>query len=305
VHIVEVGAGNGALAETVLTSLPWHFRVRCHYHIVEKSEALTAVQKERLERLQRFPGPRISWHPDMDSVLRKTSRFILFSNELVDAFPASVFRWAAGADISGGGPGNTHDPGEKGRWDKLFLRIHENGLFEEFQPVSHYELADLTSIFDPGQWPENAPPHGQRCEVHFSYREWLHAWVPRSRCVSMLTIDYGDIMPAIYHRKPGGTMRAYFRHNHLTGADVYSNMGGQDLTCDVNFSDLIQWGLELDLESQPLMTQAEFLDAFGDPYESSAGVDPGAAAASSFLRMEEGAGSAFKVLVQRRTTPNT
>jgi len=40
----------------------------------------------------------------------------------------------------------------------------------------------------------------------------------------MLTIDYGDTCPALYLRRPRGTLRAYAHHQRLEGYDVYTTL---------------------------------------------------------------------------------
>ena len=76
-------------------------------------------------------------------------------------------------------------------------------------------------------------------------------------------------------------------HQCLTGPAVYQNPGRQDITCDVNYSDLIQWGEELGMKTLSLRSQAEFLQPFCD------GSD-----ADTFLQSSAGAGGAFQVLLQ-------
>lgn len=105
----------------------------------------------------------------------------------------------------------------------------------------------------------------------------------------MLTIDYGDTYPALYHRRPAGSLRSYFHHQRLTGSDIYQNMGRQDITSDVSFSDLIQWGNDLGWQHEPLLTQREFLNPV---------VPRNASPADQYLLDDYGAGSAFKVLMQ-------
>ena len=45
----------------------------------------------------------------------------------------------------------------------------------------------------------------------------------------------------------------------LLPPDAYQNPGKQDLTYDVYFPDLIEWGEKIGLETESLITQAEFL----------------------------------------------
>ena len=90
---------------------------------------------------------------------------------------------------------------------------------------------------------------GQRVEAFQSYRNWLTTVDRHLHRGALLTIDYGGSPTEIYHRKPGGTMRAYFRHQRIEGKEIYLRPGRQDLTADVNFVDLQEWGEQLGLKT--------------------------------------------------------
>lgn len=258
VHVIEIGAGNGALAATVLKSLGWLGRRRIRYHIVEVSPVLRALQQRRL-------GRRAAWHDSPTEALKSAGgRALLFSNELIDAFPAKWLRFGSGG------------------WSEIHVSFHrDRGLREEFRPLpadceaATYSALDLP---DPGE--------GQRIEILPSCRRWFRDWVPYWESGSMLTIDYGGPTAAtVYAGRPDGTLRAYFRHERMGGAGVYARFGRQDLTSDVNFADLISWGCELGLKTVALSPQRDFLEA------RSGGNDPMAG---------PGPGEAFWVLEQRR-----
>jgi SAM-dependent MidA family methyltransferase len=107
----------------------------------------------------------------------------------------------------------------------------------------------------------------------------------------MLTIDYGDEMPALYRRRPRGTLRAYFHHQRFEGVEVWHRFGRQDITADVNFTDLRAWTERLGWRTRALETQADFLAAHGAVH---AGLHDAA------LADHTGAGGAFKVLVSEK-----
>ena len=88
---------------------------------------------------------------------------------------------------------------------------------------------------------------------------------------------------------PEGTLRAYSHHQRITGKAVYQSPGKQDITADVNFTDLITWGKQDGLEIDSIMTQREYLT----PHVSKSAED-------QFLIHPDGAGSAFKVLLQQK-----
>ena len=106
----------------------------------------------------------------------------------------------------------------------------------------------------------------------------------------MLTIDYGDTCPALYSRRPRGTLRAYAHHQRLEGREIYGGFGFRDLTADVNFSDLQQ---EPALFTTAFGTLTEFLSTDG-------GFAQQGSRFPELLQSAGGAGEAFKFLVQTR-----
>ena len=113
----------------------------------------------------------------------------------------------------------------------------------------------------------------------------------------MLTVDYGEQPPALYWRRPRGTLRAYWRHHRFAGLEAYQRFGRQDLTADVNFTDLQRWGAALGLGTASYTNQADFLHRWlpSGVLERTES-DP----ALAFLAHPDGAGGAFKVLEQTR-----
>lgn len=224
--VIEIGAGCGLLARDILTSLGWWKRLRLRYHIVEVSAPLREAQKKLLS------GLRVTWHESLHAALDALSGHAhIFSNELVDAFPCRVFERNAGD------------------WLELHVRI-ENGRCHEI--LQACTIPDST-VF---QHPFN---EGQRVEVHESYHCWLQEWSPQWKDGAILTIDYGDTMPRLYHRRPAGSLRAYVAHQVLNGNDIYQAPSRCDLTADVNFSDLEVWGEQLGWRCVSHSTLTKFL----------------------------------------------
>lgn len=255
--LIEVGPGDGSLHAGVLAGLGWLGRrgVRCH--LVERSPVLREVQQRRLRRWR----GKIEWHGTMESALERCGgEALVFSNELADAFPATLLQQ------------------EAGKWREVWLRIAENGgIVEELRPC----VAGMTSSACSIPWED-----GQRIEVLHSWREWLAGWRPQWKAGAMLTVDYGGKPAEIYFRRPGGTVRGYLHHQRLEAAALYGLMGRCDVTVDVNFTDLAQWGEALGLETVDCVSQREFAGRYveteGHPF------------------YDEGEGAeAFRCLVQR------
>jgi SAM-dependent MidA family methyltransferase len=226
IPVIEVGAGNGSLAKTVLSHLGWRKRLLTRYSIVETSPILRKLQQKKL----RFQ--RVHWHASVGEALSQSSgRALIFSNELVDAFPCRLFEKS------------------EDTWREVGVRITpENSLQEVMLPT--LEEDPWFGLFGSLQT-------GQRLERHDSYRKWIESWRPAWKQGAILTIDYGEIDPAT--RRPlGGTLRAYWKHQPFSGRDLYARFGKQDLTADVNFQDLIRWGEEAGWRTIYLQSQATF-----------------------------------------------
>ncbi|MEI8039053.1 MAG: SAM-dependent methyltransferase [Verrucomicrobiota bacterium] len=254
--LIEIGPGEGTLAAAVLQHLPWHLRWRTRLHLVESSAPLAALQRQML-------GGRARWHASPAAALAACAgRAVIFSNELVDAFPVRRFQHAPDG------------------WRELAVAIDAAGtVVESLLPPAPLPAS---SGFSP-----NHPP-GQWIEVHDSYRRWLAQWLPQWRAGRLLTIDYGASASTLYHRQPRGSVRAYLFQQRLEGPAIYQNRGRQDLTADVNFTDLIRWS-EPWATARRLQSLADFLRAAIDP----------ANPADQALSDEFGAGGAFQVLDQQ------
>jgi SAM-dependent MidA family methyltransferase len=259
--LIEIGAGNGQLSATVLGQLGWFRRLRTDYLIVESSATL----RNRQEKLLHRRGVR--WHDSVESALKSLGGCaLIFSNELVDAFPCRIFQ-------------KTHEG-----WMELGVMLSAGGILSE--------CLIGNAVNDP--WFESLGPlpMGQRVERHDSYRSWLEQWASTWREGSLLTIDYGDPGATLYIRRPSGSLRAYWKHQRLTGSDVYARFGKQDLTADVNFSDLMEWGRNLGWSDNRLTTQREFLQAWSPLASHTEEKD-------TELDSTDGAGDAFKILEQK------
>jgi len=254
--LIEIGPGEGRLAAAVLKHLPWRRRWKTRLHLVETSAPLAEIQKKHL-------GRRARWHESPAAALAACDgKAVIFSNELVDAFPVRLFEMHSDS------------------WREIAVAFDSAGAATE-------------SLMSPAPLPpssgfcENHPP-GQRFEVHDSYRCWLAGWLPLWKAGRMLTIDYGAAAETLYQRRPRGTLRGYLMQQRVDGPAIYQNPGRQDLTADVNFTDLVDWSAPWTCENK-LQTLAGFFRGFHDPKHP----------ADRALCDENGAGGAFMVLDQQ------
>jgi len=251
-NLIEIGPGEGTLAAAVIRHLPWHLRWRTRLHLVETSIPLA-------ERQRKLLGSRATWHRDIREALSACGgNAVIYSNELVDAFPVQRFQKTAEG------------------WQELAVEIEGQHTTESLLPPA--PLPTSSGFLE-------SHPQGQWIEVHDSYRQFLMEWLPHWKSGRMLTIDYGAEAENLYHRRPFGTLRAYLFQQRLEGPAIYQNPGRQDLTADVNFTDLQNWSHPW-VGEQQLMTLRDFL--------RESGTKP-----SPVLSDEQGAGDAFLVLNQK------
>ncbi|WP_367873710.1 SAM-dependent methyltransferase [Luteolibacter sp. Populi] len=247
--LIELGPGEGLLAQAVLAGLPWLRRMRVRLHLVERSVPLREKQRARL-------GSKVRWHESIEAALEACQgRACIYSNEFADAFPVRRFRREAAG------------------WSELHLSPAEawRGC-DELPDSSASELQH--SI-------------GQVVEVGEMYHRWLEGWLPSWQAGRMLTLDYGAPIGRLYHRRPRGSVRAYLMQQRLEGPAIYENPGRQDLTADVNFTDLQRWAAPW-LETVNLVSQRDFLLAHADASQ----------AGDAHAIDAQGAGAAFLVLDQ-------
>lgn len=226
--LIEIGPGLGTLAYQIFHELPLITRLRTRLHLVESSPALAARQKETL-------GKKASIHTNLPEALAACSgNAIIYSNELVDAFPVRLF--------------------EKTQlgWQEIAIDSSQRQAHEILLPPAKLPPSSIFKL---------KHPLGQRVEIHDSYRLWLRSWLPLWEKGSMLTIDYGDTAEKLYFRQPKGSLRAYLLHQRLVGDAIYANPSIQDITSDVNFTDLVEW-TKSELQSDKAMDFSEFIRPF-------------------------------------------
>ncbi len=250
--VIELGSGTEQLARSILQRFrPWE---NIRYYVVDIS---TRHRKRSLRRIKRFDSVG-------DALNAAGGAAILFSNELVDAFPCRRFvRTKTG-------------------WHEVWLELREGQWLELTMPVQVYPESSAFS---------RTPAIGQSVEIHESYLSWLKELSSSLQTGALLTIDYGGSADEIY----ASPIRAFFQHQRLEGMEIYRRPGQQDLTADVNFDDLRRWGHALGFTEIGYATQREFIQRW---YPENVRQDN---PATRFALDPGGAGTAFKVLHQRTT----
>jgi SAM-dependent MidA family methyltransferase len=246
-HVVEMGAGQGLLAQDCLNYLA-HHHPDCFqaltYIIIERSPALIAEQRQRLSAIAR--DGTVQWKT-WEDIPPESLVGCCFSNELVDALPVHWVEKRQGLQ-------------------EVYVTVgDETAAVPTFQE----QLGDLSSdrlrtYFDRlgidllGA----AYPEGYRTEVNLAAQDWLSTVAQRLGRGYVLTIDYGYSAQRYYApTRSGGTLQCYYRHAHHS--DPYRYIGQQDLTAHVNVTDLERHGNIVGLSTLGVTQQGLFLMALG------------------------------------------
>lgn len=239
-RLAEAGAHDGRLARDILT---WFKRQRpalfehMEYLILEPSERRQSWQEAELKEF----GGKISWQRDFNHEPASVwpCYTILFSNELLDAFPVHRLGWDAGAKA----------------WFEWGVTLADERFAWTRLPVPTCELKPLLDL--PAELLA-VLPDGFTTELGPAGEKWWHAAANWLRHGKLLALDYGLAAEDFFSpQRAHGTLRAY-RHHQLTG-NLLADPGEQDLTAHVNFSALGHAGESVGLTTESFTSQAQFL----------------------------------------------
>jgi SAM-dependent MidA family methyltransferase len=275
-QIVETGAHDGKLAGDILgwlqSNRPKQFS-EIEYFIVEPSPRRQEWQRETLKQF----APRVHWLSRFNGSTVQRFNGIIFSNELLDAFPVQRFGWDAtnknwfewGVAVDG----------EKFVWAKI-----QNPEFK----IQNSKL-------------EAVLPDNYTVEISPAAENWWRETAVVLEKGKLLALDYGHTADELFSpARTNGTLRAYFRHH--ASDDILANAGEQDLTAHVNFSAIQKAGEEAGLKTETFSTQTKFLtQILGKSLEEKT-FEWNASRTRQFqtLTHPEHLGRAFRVLVQSR-----
>ncbi len=275
--LIEGGAHDGRLALDILDG----FRQRrpdlyqhLNYSIVESSARRRSWQQHSLA----CHASKVCW---LDALPASTGNApaIIFSNELLDAFPVHRLVWHSAR--------------------KLWV---EWGVTLTAGNFTWFPLPDISREVRP-LLPDIAPdvlPDGYVIEISPAALDW---WSRASAALGrgfLVTFDYGfSAEDRFAPERTGGTLRAYRAHRVI--ADVLSDPGEQDLTAHVDFAAVQQAGEAAGLRTIEWTHQGRFLSRI-----AAAAIVDGVQWDSARIRQlnslthPEHLGATFKVLVQSR-----
>ncbi|HMU54356.1 MAG TPA: SAM-dependent methyltransferase [Nitrospira sp.] len=277
--VVEMGPGKGLLAahflSACLTGGAGTLPQRLRYVMVERSPAMRAVQQQHLQPWSGRDG-LVTWLEGIESLPHDGTVGLMFSNELIDAFP--VHR----VQVSGG------------VLKELFVDYRDGRFVECLRPLSDPALAAYMARLD------LVLPEGYRTEINLRARDWMVRVAGSLSRGAVLTIDYGHSAQDLYGPdRAQGTLLCY--RSQLTSEDPYTWVGLQDMTSHVDFTSLALAGQEAGLSLTGFTNQMSFLMGLGVE-EMIGRLEPESPEffAALHLLQPNGMGRTFKILVQHK-----
>jgi SAM-dependent MidA family methyltransferase len=279
-EILELGAGTGSLATSILRALDAEGVLPERYAILEVSGDLAARQRARLDALPPHLRARLVWLEQLPPV---PLTGVILANEVVDALPVRRFTLRGDAVHELGvalGPGGT--------------------LEASARPPDAALAAACVAMFGA---PPRSLPEGYTSEVNLRLAAWIASLAASLERGAVLLFDYGLPRAHYYHeQRAAGTLRCHFRQR--AHDDPFVNVGLQDISAWVDFTRLAEAATAAGLEVSGFATQAAVLLALGLERMVAGAPDARSrarlAGEARRLIMPEEMGEAFKVMALSR-----
>jgi SAM-dependent MidA family methyltransferase len=327
VQIVEAGAHNGQLAQDILTWLRQNcprLVERLQYWIVEPSDRRRLWQQatlsdfrdtvrwaSNLERFTTFESGTTSTSSRTPQT-RGGIQGIIFSNELLDAFPVHRLTWDAN-QRAWFECGVTVEQ-DRFVWTRLPQPIEacSSGCSGEQQTSEHMIQGSGAPPTGTIPIPESLAAaassgavlaDGFTIEICPLARQWWRLAAELLVSGKLLTFDYGMSEEELFRpERSQGTLRAY--RQHRVTQDPLADPGGQDLTCHVNFTEIQRAGEAAGLRTEVVASQEQFLTRIASKAWNRQAACPAWRAENTrqfqTLTHPEHLGRALRVLVQGR-----
>ncbi len=324
--VLELGAGTGRMAASVLTTLASLGSLPEQYAILEVSADLRDRQRARIERLPQALRERVTW---LDSLPPAPMRGVILANEVLDALPCErvVVRGGGvrelGVSIESAGDAPLERRAAEGPESAIPSRSTAAVRTRQISATAPTATPARTLA---GQPPGTSMAHfiereaparpevaaawravrdalpfeledGYRTELCTRVGPWLAGLSESLERGLILLFDYGLPRAHYYHpQRADGTLRCHFKQR--AHDDPLINVGVQDITAWVDFTRVAEGADSAHLDVRGFVTQAAFLLGLG--IEGLIGGDLRLASEARKLLMPGEMGEAFKAMALTR-----
>lgn len=255
-HILEPGAGTGALAADLLLQLEEMGSLPESYGILELSGELRQRQQATLAKRVPHLLNRLRW---LDQLPDQFSGAVV-ANEVLDAMPVHLVRW-----------GGTHIE-ERG------VGLDETGQFVwQDRPATGALLSAAQCL---------PVPQGEAdylSEINLAATAWISAWARILQQGALLLIDYGFPAREYYHpQRSMGTLMCHCRHH--AHPEPFHRPGLEDITAHVDFTAVVEAAVQGGLALLGYTGQGQFLLNCGLTRLLAEHTPPGGTGSAAYLR---------------------
>jgi SAM-dependent MidA family methyltransferase len=240
-ELLELGAGSGALAATLLAEWARLGCLPARYRILETSADLRARQRALIETRLPALAARVEW---LERPPDEAWQGVLLANEVVDALPVTAIEWRDGA---------------------IFERCVALDAADRLAWSEHPASVDIdlraraARTSGGGTWPS---PY--RTELRPDLEAWFATVAGGLERGLALFIDYGYAETEYYAPvRREGTLRCHYRQR--AHDDPLVLIGLQDITASVDFTALARAGRAEGFAPIAYLDQYQFLLAAGLP----------------------------------------
>ena len=233
-NILEVGAGSGRLAVSILKALAAQSALPESYYILELSAELRERQRQNIQVELPEYIDQLVW---LDA-LPDAFNGVVIANELLDAMPVTRFKL------------------DNSQVFEEYVVCNEDELSFSYKPTSDQRLlARIEVLKQKTSIAETEPYHS---EVNFIAQDWIRSLADGIESAVVLIIDYGYPRNAYYHlQRHMGTLMCHYQHR--AHPDPLILTGIQDITAHIDFTAMADAALESGMEVVGFTTQAHFL----------------------------------------------
>ncbi len=232
--IIEIGAGTGKLAFDIMTQLNDYQVNFDRYYILELSADLKQRQQSMLSHLPTKTLNKIVW---LDSIPMDSIDGVIIANEVIDALPFTRFKT------------------QNGQVYELGISVEDNQLIEQPRLADEMLSNTVDSIAkEIGMTFQD----GYTSEIRINFGSWFRTIESMLSSGSIFFVDYGYARQEYYdEERTNGSMICHYRN--VAHEDPLSNLGIQDISASVDFSQLADVALQRNIEVGFFTSQADFL----------------------------------------------
>ncbi len=226
-EVLEVGAGSGALAATLLEELERSGRLPRNYLILELSADLRERSRDTLATRVPHLLERVAWLNRLPPAFSG----VVLGNEVLDAMPVTIVRV------------------EDGRIEEGGVGIRSDRLDWSWRLASGEVLPAAQAL---------GLAEGFHTEIQLSALGFIRSLAQMLERGVALFVDYGFPAKEYYHaQRREGTLMCHYRHH--AHPDPFFAPGLQDITSHVDFSAVARVAKESGLDVLGYTGQAQFL----------------------------------------------